>query len=460
VSLLFGRKYIQIHELRVLDGRNVVFKLSYSNRMRKYFSSDCLYVNYDKEIGNVDKSVLYIPAVSSLMHLAWAIGADIRVNELDGVFLESLDQVKSVIQNWYPNFSFAGRVLVGKLVSNRFSGDGCALLFSGGLDSTVSFIRNKDRKPALVSIWGLDVLTNKEAVWLTARNQLSSFAEKEGVAVNFVKTNARQLLNEQYLSAEFGVSWWEMVSHGLTTIGLCAPLTKDGLGTVLIASTDSVKEMKYPWGSFVKLDNRICWADVKIVNDGSEFSRQEKIKYVFKDYVSKASCPVLRVCTSSTRSLNCGKCEKCLRTITGLTLENIDPNECGFSVDEGVWAYIEERFRLRTLKMNENLKVSPSSYVIDTLAWKDIQANISENSGHNLLNSRQFFVWLKNFDLTSYGLEIERRNEFKRIVQIVKTRFFSLMAAFYYEVPSAVRVLFKHVYIDRIFRQLVDRAQV
>ena len=442
---LFERKYIKIDEVKIQEKRRLIFKLSFPVRIKKYFVSDSFYVEYDKRIDHVDRSILQIPAISVLAPVAWAIGADIYVKELDKSYLESLNKIKSVMKKWFPNFSFSTQINAEKIVSNKFSNKGYALLFSGGIDATTSYIRHKSKKPQLISICGNAILPEETTLWEKCKEKITEFSEQEKVKVNFVETDIHCFIYENLLSVEFGLWWWGRVGHGLAMLSLCAPLTKDEIGTILIGSSARAQDFKYPWGSTSFIDNKLSWADVKIVNDCTEFNRQEKIRYVLKEYIkAKESYPFLRVCNSSARAssgdLNCGKCEKCLRTISGLVLENIDPNMCGFNIDSRIFDYIKQSFVNRTLKITEN----PGTVLFDqtapgTTQWKFIQREIPNEISHNLHNSKEFFEWFRNFDLTKYGQDIEKKIELSKLFEILKIRLFNCIAPVWYSIPNNVQ---------------------
>ena len=75
------------------------------------------------------------------------------------------------------------------------------------------------------------------------------------------------------------------------------------------------------------------------------------------------------------------------RLITGLVLANIDPNKCGFNVDHNFF---------HTLKRDLIAgKVVPRFW-----SWSDIQRHIPESISHNLHDSREFFNWLRDFDIS------------------------------------------------------------
>ena len=438
------RKYIKIDELTIQEKRRLIFKLSFPIRIKKYFLSNSFYVEYDERIDHVDKSILQIPAISALATVAWAIGADIYVKELDKTYFQSLNKIKSIMKRWYPNFSFSSQINVERIVSNKFSNKGYALLFSGGIDSTTSYIKHRSKKPQLISIWGIFISPEQKTIWEKFKKKITEFSRQEKIKAHVVKTDVRRLINDKQLSVEFGLWWWPRVSHGLTMLGLCAPLTKDEIGTVLIGSSDPVQDIKYPWGSTPFIDNNLSWADTKIIHDCTEFSRQEKIRYILKEYTkTKGHYPFLRVCNSSARvsskDLNCNKCEKCLRTIAGLVLEDIDPNMCGFKINSRIFDYLKQSFVNHTLKMSENPGTILFGEASSTIRWKDIQSEIPDKICHNLHDSKEFFEWFRNFDLKKYGLDMEKKIELSRLFDVLKIRLFSCTAPVWYSIPKNVR---------------------
>lgn len=395
---------IKIEELKILENRLVLFKLSYPKKIKKYFLSNFFWVKYDEDMHDVSKSILDIPAVSNILPLAWAIGANIYVKELDKRYLESVNRITSVMKRWYPKLSFSTNIDVEKTVSNSFAGEGYGLLFSGGIDSTTSYIRNKNKKPDLIMVWGADIRLDREEFWRKVKKKYKDFADQENVKLNFIKTNMRQFINERLLTMEFGryltdSSWWGALHHGIGLLGLCAPITvTKHIKTILSPASHTRELFEYRWGSHPLIDNQMSWAGVKVVHDSYDLSRQEKIRCVLKDYIRNSKrYPLLRVCWSQFRDFNCGKCEKCLRTVAGLVLENIDPNKCGFNIDSNFFDFLKQNF------IERRFTLSPGKVFL----WKGIQRYIPKTMDHNLYGCKEFFEWFKDFDVTE---NVPKRN--------------------------------------------------
>jgi len=393
-------KYIRIDETRVKNNQTVVSNLSFSNNVKKYFQSSLFFAKYDVNVQNINSSILNIPAVANVIPIAWAIGADIFVEELDKTFLQSLDRIRTVMEKWYPQFSFSTRIHTKNRIVNNFPKERNALLFSGGLDSTCSYIKLKSKLPFLIMIWGADIPIVEEEFWEKVKQKYAHFAEAENTKLLLIKSNIRPLLNEKKIVHDFGHfctqhSWWGAVQHGFSSLGLCAPLTAaERIGTLFIASSCSPDLLKSgkPWGSHPLIDNKLSWANIRVFNHEQNLGRQDKIRYLLKTYTeTHERYPTLRVCYSQFRELNCGKCEKCLRTITGLILENIDPNKCGFDVDKNFFSLLKKFFVNERFYLIAHNKVG---------MWTDIQRHIPKTFTNDMYNSKEFFEWFRGFDLS------------------------------------------------------------
>ncbi len=410
-------KYIRLDETRIKNNQTVVSKLSFSYNMKNYFQSSLFFAKYDVNIQNINPSILNIPVVANIMPLAWATGADIFVEELDETFLQSLDRIRVVMEKWYPQFSFSTRIHTENRVMNNFSNEHNAMLFSGGLDSTCSYIKCKNKKPLLIMIWGADIPLTEKEFWGKTKEKYEQFAEEEHTRIRFIKTNMRQLLNEKKLTNDFGKfltqrSWWGGIQHGMGLLGLCAPLTATAnISTLLIASSSTPDSLRHGrvWGSHPLIDNKLSWANIRVIHHGANLSRQGKIRYLLKDYIeTHKRYPVLRVCYSQFREPNCSKCEKCLRTITGLALENIDPNKCGFDVDKNFFSSLKKFF------VKERFNLIAGNKVV---MWTDIQRHIPQTFTNDMYNSKEFFEWFRYFDLSEKFARKNPRYWFSLIFQ-------------------------------------------
>ena len=383
------------------NDRELRFKLHYSRSFARYFKSDMFFVKYDTNIGDVDESILYIPVISNLAPVSWAIGADLHVCRLDKAFISSLHTIKNVMKRMYPDFSCSGGLYVENVESNCFNCKGAAQLFTAGVDSMATYLSHMEEKPDIISFGTYSHLN--PPLQRRIDDELMDFAHKEGVRLHMIDSNLTFFIKERWLLKEYGqylpqASWWASVQHGIGLLGLCAPLTAAmGINKVYIGSSysGSMKENPWsPWGSHQYIDNNMAWSDVVVQHDCSALSRQEKMGLI-KEYGRKRGrYPTLIVCNDANRevSLNCSICEKCYRTMTGLALVGIDPNECGFRMDSGTFEEIKKKLVHRNWWLTRK---QPGM-------WRDIQRSIPDTITEDLHGSKAFFQWLSSVEILDY----------------------------------------------------------
>jgi hypothetical protein len=195
-------KYVIVDSMVVQDNK-VVFNLEYSKNIRNYFLTGRVFVEYDSDISDVEESILNISILSTVIPVAWGIGADIYIDKIDKTYLHSIHVIRDVFKKFYPKFSFSTSIHVKNVVSNEFDNKGVGLLFSSGLDSLTSYIRHEKERPELISIWGADIPCYERKFWEKVKKHICNFANQEKLTSHFIKTNMRDLLNEWVLTQKF-----------------------------------------------------------------------------------------------------------------------------------------------------------------------------------------------------------------------------------------------------------------
>ena len=123
--------------------------------------------------------------------------------------------------------------------------------------------------------------------------------------------------NIRCLNGDSGVGQlFVMQSHG-AALGAVAHAFSRRITTATIGSSYNIRELE-PWGSHPLLDPNYSSAEVYIQHDGARFSRLEKVGLIAE---WDAALKTLRTCGNPLRPgdlINCGRCEKCLRTMVEL----------------------------------------------------------------------------------------------------------------------------------------------
>ena len=391
-------KSIKITKVKATDNKLEV-ELDVSKKISKYFLKNHFEIFYDKNIDNVDESILTIPPVLFTIQISWATEADLYVKKLDETCLMFLKKLRKVFEIYHPNFSASGNIYVQKIIANKFNNKQSALLFSGGIDSLYSYVRNKDQNPILVTLLGVNDSNRLDKRNNDLKNLTQKFSEQEGMEIHFIRSmlwnfSSNEIINDHMLDHDFKVNWWEDVAAGFVALGLVAPITVERIGRILYSSTypKNLRTTHFQGRHFLA-DNDFSWSDIDLVYYG-DFSRQEKIHFLRNtpNYFKN-----LLVCFFPIQSLNpknCGCCVKCWRTIIGLILEGIDPNECNFHIKNNVLDEIKDMLNsCPFLFRSRYLFLDIQKHIPDTIRDDEISRGY---------HSKQFFEWFKDYKFPDY----------------------------------------------------------
>jgi len=391
-------KSIKITKVRATDNKLEV-ELDVSKKISKYFLKNHFEIFYDKNIDNIDESILTIPPVLFTIQISWATGADLYVKKLDETCLMFLKKLRKVFETYHPNFSASGNIYVQKIIANKFNNKQSALFFSGGIDSLYSYVRNKDQNPILVTLLRVNDSNRLDRDNNDLKNLTQKFSEQEGMEIHFIRSmlwnfSRNEIINDRMLDHDFKVDWWEDVAADLVTLGLVVPITVERIGRILYSSTypKNLRTTHFQGRHFLA-DNDFSWSDIDLVYYGN-LSRQEKIHFLRNtpNYFKN-----LLVCFFPIQSLNpknCGCCVKCWRTIIGLILEGIDPNECNFHIKNNVLDEIKDMLNsCPFLFRSRNLFLDIQKHIPDTIRDDEISRGY---------HSKQFFEWFKDYKFPNY----------------------------------------------------------
>jgi len=238
-------------------------------------------------------------ALSAAFFPAFVNGLEvISALPVDAQFIENNQEIIRVATQWWkwvPRNPF----IIKTVASSRPPQPKGALFFTGGVDSFCSLLRHPSEIVGLIHVHGFDIPLDDTERYQTARAWIEAVGKETGIMPIYVSTNLRQ-------NRFFGDVNWE-ISHG-AALSCIAHLLSSHFGSVFLASSD----VPPPWGSNEALDPFWSSSIVKIINDGWELSRLEKVKFISR---SKLVHKYLKVCwENNSKNMNCGFCEKCVRT--------------------------------------------------------------------------------------------------------------------------------------------------
>ncbi|QRV17604.1 hypothetical protein JMJ58_21735 (plasmid) [Haloterrigena salifodinae] len=383
------------------DGTTLEADVRTSGDLERFFTTESFRTEYDVPIADVPEGVLAIPVLAQVCPVAWANGADVYVDEVDATFAAALQDVEASLREMH-DFLEGGTLYAKETIdADPEAGGESGLLFTGGVDSTCSYVRHREEKPTLVSIRGWTITPDAadDEKWDALRERVTGFADEHALETAFVESNMLSFLAHPMLLAHYkryvDGAWYSSVGHGLGLLGLCAPMAyARGMEDLYVAATHW-EGIDLEWGSRPDIDDHVRWAGTQCHHDGYELTRQERVDAI-ADYIREEE-PNLQLQTCNDRmDGNCGECEKCYRTAVGLRLSGLEPTDHGYPFDD------EDYREIRTaLEEGRWVLGQDEKYM-----WEDIHERARETAPSSPAEAA-FFAWLDEVDLDELVSESE-----------------------------------------------------
>lgn len=233
-------------------------------------------------------------------------GLDLRVDDaVSEKFLLAMNTVMDIYHSWEPGWHPVR--LIGTRTVKQKSGRGkrVGCFFSGGVDSWYTLLKNQDEITDLIFIHGYDIRLDDELLLNKTSQVIHTVAEDLGKGVIEIKTNLRSL-------TDVNVPFLMLYGPALFSVGHL--LWKD-FHKLYVAATNTYADL-LPVGSHPLLDPLFSTEGLEIIHDGCEADRIAKVELLSRHEIVMET---LRVCWRNPYGpYNCGKCEKCLRTMIQL----------------------------------------------------------------------------------------------------------------------------------------------
>jgi len=261
-------------------------------------------------MGGIEPTQRFDALAVALLPVAMSRGWALELpGELSPGIRESLDSAQDLLASWWRDWSRVEVRTGGAPAEVPPARDrGVACLFTGGVDSFYSALNELDRLDALIFVHGFDVPLG-DAPWRAhVAGSLREAADGLGLELIEVESNLRNF------------TWprcrWGLHAHG-AALASVALLAGNRFSEVLLPASHTPHDL-IPWGSHEHLDPLWSTKAVRIVHHG-QLARTRKIAELAR---SDAALEHLRCCFKRTRpgAVNCGECEKCLRTMASLRI--------------------------------------------------------------------------------------------------------------------------------------------
>lgn len=386
---------IEVTNISVKNDNEIHATFKGSNSLRRAFTSNRLVFKYSTNISSTPISILAVPVLASLAPTSWILQSELVLPEIDEYFYYSLKKINSIYQDFYPKLSLPFDVKVKTKTINQFNGAKTALLFSGGLDATYSHLKHISENPDLFLIFGSEIPVNNEFFVSKTKKVYQSYADEIQAKIFFIESNLHDVINSPYLNYRFSSKLDELPCYQALNISLAltsytAPITYRNFSKLIIASSYH-SSYNHHYGSEPVIDNNIRWSDLRVSHDGYDITRMRKVSEI-SDYVKETDVyPPLRVCNQAPiyeKDLNCGKCEKCLRTMTSLLSFGLDPEKFHLTLNKD---YIE--LSKKGLDSKSFFKLRDKIWF-----WKDIQQNLPQelNKSDEI---QSYLEWLQRINI-------------------------------------------------------------
>ena len=211
------------------------------------------------------------------------------------------------------------------LLSDKSPRSGC--LFSGGIDALAMLrdnhlnfeIGHPRRIQDGILVYGVLQGENEfDPTFQNVINAVSTMAKDAGI--NLIQVNTNAYAHFRDLDPDF--SFWRYEYHG-SFLSAIAHAFEPRFTVTSIASTYDFAHLE-PWGSHPLIDPLYSNTSLQIRHENTALSRLEKTKLIGEWDVAIEQ---LRVCNEkasySKGNYNCGRCEKCVRTMTALLSLNL-----------------------------------------------------------------------------------------------------------------------------------------
>jgi hypothetical protein len=265
--------------------------------------------------------------VAALLLPAMVVGEPLELPaRVSDRLLKAVGTIQDIYVSWYPalhRVQVLGRPEESGESVQQAEPRTAACFFSGGVDSMYTLLKQlkvrkeNPEKPELkylILVRGFDIPVEAEYddLFQETLDGARVVAQATGTEVLPVATNIREFL-DLFVN-------WAPLGHGpaLASVGLAL---QQVLHEVYIASSTDYANLT-PNGAHPLLDPLWSTETLAVLHDGCEATRLAKTSFIAWYPVALTS---LRICYqadshAATGQLNCGRCEKCLRTMIALHL--------------------------------------------------------------------------------------------------------------------------------------------
>jgi hypothetical protein len=256
-------------------------------------------------------------ALVASVFMAMSRGEPIHVaGAVSATLLENIEEFQRAWALLRPSLFKVVPITADEEISKTQSPNTAVIAYSGGVDANSSLAfhmegyagRRKRVIEAAVLIHGMDVPIDKD--FSIFENIASATLSHYNIPLTVVRTNWRKYNPH-----------WEMVFIA----GITGCLHQFNVGYGILSSDEDYGSIVMPWSSN-PATNHLLSGIRTIQTEGTGFTRTQKVRML-----PSALTENLRVCWQDVKlgaNLNCGRCEKCIRTKMNFEANGMEPPAC------------------------------------------------------------------------------------------------------------------------------------
>ncbi len=233
-------------------------------------------------------------------------GKSLLINgEINEQLLRGSEKIQEIFYSWNPGWQKIKIQNAVPVSTKKLGNGGSACFFSGGIDSWYTFLRHKDEVTHIIFIDGLDVRPDDHVLHAGLLGDLKRAAKHYGKQLIEVHTDLRGFFHQT-------IPWKWVFGAALVSVG---HLLTDHFSKIYIPASYSMETI-IPNGISPLVD--YLWSTDKTLffHDGCEANRMQRTELVV---TSDIALQTLHVCRKNhMQEGNCGRCEKCQRTMLEL----------------------------------------------------------------------------------------------------------------------------------------------
>lgn len=273
------------------------------------------------------------PWLAALLPLAVTLGEPLELPlPVDPALRDGVEAVMRVWKGWFPAHYAPIAIRAEMAPAAPASGAGrTGTFFSAGVDSFHTLLRHEPGGDALrrfaiddlVTVWGLDVPLERAAAFAALHGSIREVAAALGKTPVTLATNLRE------------TGWrdanWGRIAQG-PALAAIALVLEERYRRMLIPSSVPFHSAR-AWGTHPLVDPLLSTTRLELRDDGALSRRIGKTEALVG---SPLALRHLHVCWAEGSERNCGRCEKCLRTLT--TFELFGARDRAVTFPPGAWS--------------------------------------------------------------------------------------------------------------------------